>query len=550
MKRLFVLAKIYLPVVLPALLLVLLLLRNPFSERTLISNFEPFPDSFHYVTSARCWLAGEGWQLCRQGRYITPSVPPLYSAFLIPFLATSADPRIFYFANVLLAGVSLFSLYVLLNKLKMIWSIQLLTLLLYVTNYYVYWLPNLAMAENLLLTTFLLGLNVLTLQKSWRKTVLIGLLTVGFYHIKFAAAPLSLGFFVLGIVDILTGQGLKKTPLRRLIIFLALIASGFLILSGDRFFSLLSGFVENMALSAGVESETLHIVNEPGVKNDWFSFKYFPQNFTLYLKMLIGKNTVFLWETRALIQNWLGVVGILGLLGSLVFPKLKKIARTILFLALLQIVFIANFYTVDARYIIILFPSLLLGFAFTLQFGLDFLSKKINRKILISCILAGCAASILLRFSAVKYQIAVNLKYAETPWWYVAIKQADSFFSQPQFVGQNPVLVTAISPYLIDFYSQDKFQVLPLTEHHDFQSQKNELYGNYDFSNLTALYAKLLAENRSVYVTNYGLGNEIDKQADYDSFAAHFHLELVQEGCYGICNIYKVTPLKLSGNQL
>src|SRR3989339_1452467 len=83
-----------------ALLLLLLLAKNPFSSRTLIPNFEPFPDTFHYITSARCLLKGEGFRICRNGEGVRPAVPPLYSISLLPFLAVFDDARMFYVGNV------------------------------------------------------------------------------------------------------------------------------------------------------------------------------------------------------------------------------------------------------------------------------------------------------------------------------------------------------------------------------------------------------------------------------------------------------------------
>ena len=90
------------------LLFALLIYKNPFSQRTLIPNFEPFPDTFHYINPALSLLKGNGFSINRDGRVIRPNVPPLYSLSLIPAFAIKLDPRISYYSNAALAFISLF----------------------------------------------------------------------------------------------------------------------------------------------------------------------------------------------------------------------------------------------------------------------------------------------------------------------------------------------------------------------------------------------------------------------------------------------------------
>ncbi len=136
----------------------LLLFKNPFSYKNLIANFEPFPDTFQYVVPAKSFADNRVFGLVREGRLLEPQVAPLYSFMLIPFYLLNSDPRMFYLANVLLALTSFILFYFLMRKLTgNIWIISLV-LFLYVTNYYIYWYPTLAMADNLILTFFLLAL--------------------------------------------------------------------------------------------------------------------------------------------------------------------------------------------------------------------------------------------------------------------------------------------------------------------------------------------------------------------------------------------------------
>ena len=95
----------------------LLLFKDVFSERTLIPNFEPFPDTFHYVIPARNLIQGEEFKLSREGRTLSSSVGPLYSIYLIPFYLMNSDPRMFYFANVLLSLSGFVIFYKILKKI-------------------------------------------------------------------------------------------------------------------------------------------------------------------------------------------------------------------------------------------------------------------------------------------------------------------------------------------------------------------------------------------------------------------------------------------------
>ena len=98
-----------------------LVIKNPYSSRNLVANLEPFPDSQHYLTAPLCFLDRGDWNLCRINKPeligTKPSVPPLYSISLLPFLFFNSDPRTVYFANLVFAFTSLVLLRKILNKL-------------------------------------------------------------------------------------------------------------------------------------------------------------------------------------------------------------------------------------------------------------------------------------------------------------------------------------------------------------------------------------------------------------------------------------------------
>jgi hypothetical protein len=181
----------------------LLLYKNPFSERNLIPNLEPFPDSIHYLSPALNLVKGGGLLIEREGRVIPPSVPFLYSLTLVPGFLIFSDVRFFYFTNVMLALSGLFFFYKFLTKIITNSYIIFLILFLYVTNYFIYWFPNLPMAENLILPLFLISLYLLASKLTMKKAVLASIVGISFYATKYASLVLTLTFLFLYLVKIL-----------------------------------------------------------------------------------------------------------------------------------------------------------------------------------------------------------------------------------------------------------------------------------------------------------------------------------------------------------
>ncbi len=149
----------------------LLLAKNPFSQRTLIPNFEPYPDTIHYVNAAQSLVRGHGLAIWREGRSLQTSVPPLYSLFLTPLFFIHNDPRVFFFTNIILALFSFLFFYLIIKKITKNQIIQSIALFLYTTNYFFYWYPSLAMAENLTLFLFMTG-TLLLVRPVTKNTVL------------------------------------------------------------------------------------------------------------------------------------------------------------------------------------------------------------------------------------------------------------------------------------------------------------------------------------------------------------------------------------------
>jgi hypothetical protein len=203
-----------------AVFYLLLLCRNPFSERTLIPNFDPFPDATYYLAPPLNLLKGYGLNMYREGRYLIPGVAPLYSLSLLPAFLFKADPRMFYLVNVFLSLISLLLFYLIIKKVLIAdrdqKTIRLLNygylsiiLFLYITNFYLSWYPQWAMAENLLLPLFLLGVYLLLSEINFRTVLLSGLIPLSFVATKYANFPLTLIYPCLYIYKICSVKKVK-----------------------------------------------------------------------------------------------------------------------------------------------------------------------------------------------------------------------------------------------------------------------------------------------------------------------------------------------------
>ena len=534
-QRFFVISQFWYFLI-PGLLLILLLAKNPFSDRNLIANFEPFPDSFHYITTARCWLTGQGWGICREGRSIPPAVPPFYGVALLPFLSVSSDPRIFYVANVVFTLCSFVLLVLIFHDLGISKWIQLLSLLLYVTSFVVYWFPSLAMAENLLTTFVLLGVWLLTQKKlSFPTIILAGLITSVVYGIKYSALGLTASFFILFSWKIFS-QTNNKLRLKQWLIFVTTALSCFFLIDAGKIFNMLIPIVQMW-----IWPETISPNKDVAESGWWLSPAFFLKNLSFYLRGVFGETVAVLWEQKMFVPRSLAVLTLLLLIPSTIKNKRKFFFIACSTLILLPIVPLSFFYAPNFRYLLYIIPLFLILVAYTIHTFLQIEVAAKFKLVAVTVFLIISGLTLFQRIQPVKYQVLLNVKYAETPWWYIATRETDQYFSHTFSNNSQPILITSIPPHLYDFYSSGNIQLLPLSLDHDFRENREELFGEYDYSNLILLYQQFLDEGREVYVTNYGLGNEKQRQDDFAEIQNEFKLELIQTGCHELCNLWKLT---------
>jgi len=523
-------------------LFLLLIFKDPFSERTLIPNFEPHPDTFNYINPALSFVRGEGFRMGREERALLLNVPPLYSFTLVPAFILNPDPRTAYYANVFLAIFSLLLFWLILKRvIKNQWIIYLL-LTLYITNFFLYWVPSLIMAENLTLTLFLIAFFFLTNKTTMLNTVIIAFVAIGLYATKYANIPTTSAVIILFLFKLFSEKLILKQKLK----------SAFIFISALIFFLLMLGIFEGYTKGNNIFSQIFeHLVSiyssvpkiesadsQASPKATWFGVQYISQNLPLYLKSLAGSPNRFLWDQTPLIPQFVGLFGLIGIMMGLFYKRGRFISLALLLFICSSIMFMSIFYSFDTRYVYIIIPILLIGFGLLL--------KKIEEKVRKKAFFVFAVVIILIiylatNFIRIKSQISLNLKYAETPWHYIAVLKMNEYFTNDKVVnGKKPILISAEPPFLIDYYSNGNYTLLPLSYEQEFRGIKEIVWGPNDYSDLPKLYTQYLKEGYNVYVSRSGLGNEGYTNRDFNIIINEFETKLVLSGCYDQCNIYSV----------
>jgi len=561
----------------------LFLARNPFSSRTLIPNFEPYPDAIHYVAPARNFVINNQFAIVREGRVMTPRVPPLYSLFLIPFYMINNDARFFYFGNVFLALFSFFLFYLIIKKLTTNnqpfdssqgkqpitgYLIIFFSLFLYITNYFNYWYPTLAMSENLTIFLFLINIYILIKPLNKITTIVGGALPFAFFITKYAHTTLTGVFLLFYAIKLITEIGWKnKKKLKKWALHfgISVIVTIFLLL----YFELIPGIstlFEYIKILLPKTQGSTQVLNSTG---GWFSLIYMEEYLPKYIRALFGGYSVrFLWDNTPIVPLYIGIPGMLGLILGVFSRKTRLLAVTLLLSLISSVLFMSTFYSLDMRYLYQVIPAILIGFVMfwtilyrkletlnpksysnpkllkskkkpSLEFGISNLFRVLSLgfKFLLVAFICFYMATNLIRF---KKQIMLNLKYAERPWYYLSVLKLNDYFKSYPKDKPVPVVISSLIPYYVDFYSNGNYSLLPLSLHQEFRNNRVEAWGDFDYADLIKLYYKVLLSGHELYIHNYGLGNEKVLHDDFKKIQENFIMTKVSEGCYGACDIWKL----------
>lgn len=539
-----------------------LLLRSPWSNRMLSPNLEPFPDTFHYLRPVQNFITGDGFHMGREGRFLAPAVPPLYSISMFPVFLLGTDVRAFYLVNAVLSLASVIVFWSALKRINKeipVWGGVILIAL--ITHPAFYWFPELAMAENLLIFFVALGIYLSTLQVTAKTTLIFGVFPWVFYATKYAAAPTTAVFFFLFLAKIGFSSEFRallwRQKVSRLAIYFLASVLVFLLLVFfewqlkqeiplQSFFFLLASWFPQLAGSL------------PGkeVNTDYFSLMNVAEHFPSYWQSFFGRKIPLLWEQHDVSSLPLGVLSMLGFIWALSRAQWRLLAIGGVSLLIVQSLFMSTFYVIDSRYVFHLIFFILLGFFFFGSWVYESLQKR-NAVMWVYLFLTVLVLAIIgiSRFTELKLQLIVNLKATKSPWYYLAVRNLDEVISPKVLAGEKLAVITPMSPYLLDFYMTAHPPLLPLSlvQDNNSEARRAAVWGTPANVEPTDLYRSYVDNGYVLYLTNYGLGNEKVMHAAYDLLEEEFTLVEIQEGCLETCNVYRVTEkekwLILDSNQ-
>lgn len=519
------------------LFLALLLFKNPFSENSIIPNLYPYADTIHYINPARSFLAGDGWQITREGRGFAPGVPPLYSLLLVPLFVIYNDPRMFYFANVILAFISLALFYLILLKIIKNSGVRAFLLLLYVTNTVLHFYPLFAMAENLILPLFLLSVYLLIIAATQQKAVIAGVVAVSFYATKYAAAPLTLTFFLFYAAKIWLQDDKMQGKTKLLAFFLA----GFLVLfipleiseqaiKGNGIFQRIQEYI----LSVSVK-EVVPLNSTP--QRMFFSRLYFQSNLVNYLHFLFGRPSKLIGTDFPVWPRFIAVGAWIGFVIGLWQKKLRFLIFALICMTIFSALVVSPFYAFDLRYLYYVIPLVILGFGILL----DVLFKVLNRFSSARYFYLWLAGLCLLYLGYVQLNLYLGFSENALSQDYVGVLTLNEFFNKTSApADKKPQVISIVPPHFIDFYSNGNYELLPMSKQQHFFNSAVAVWGDNDYSDLPALYRSYLNRGYNLYVQSSILLDEDAYWQDFLTILRQFKTELVSKECNRECNLYRL----------
>jgi len=517
-------------------LFLLLATKKPFGTNSLIGNFDPFPDSLHYIVPARNFALGDGFTFAREQGKVTIGVPPIYSLTLIPTYLLNHDARSFHFSNLALGVISIVLLFAIARHLsKSVWMTGLL-LFVYVTSFVIYWQPSLAMAENVLLPVCLAVLWLFLQPLSMSRVSMSAFLAIACYGSKYVSLPISAVFMLFLLGKIYLEEKNKGLAWRYSLVTIVIALSSFLVLGGKQFL----GYIPKLLQSDLSNSAATH------ADTRWLSLEYLSNSLPQYSAALFGAPIYNLWHTKAILPWGMAAVVLIWCVWAIFrLPRQRFLAALLVSLVLSQLAFLSVIEMIEGRYAFVFIPIIFTGAAAMAGQPITWGERKILKQKstllqIITVVLLACA-SLAVNFQDLKTQLLLNFKGGEMPWWQVGVQEADRFVQETSAnQTQQPIVISSLSPFVWDFYRQTQYQVLPFSSS---QSMAKENIWGVDLPSDTLLtyYEGELLTGRTIYLTTVGFG-----RADWpllDAFRAEgMELELLKENCAGACKIYQLNP--------
>jgi len=104
-------------------------------------------------------------------------------------------------------------------------------------------------------------------------------------------------------------------------------------------------------------------------------------------------------------------------------------------------------------------------------------------------------------------------------------------------------LITTLSPYYVDLYTNNSYQTLPFSSSQDYVDRANQVWGEHDFSSLGDLYQKLIKENNLLFLADYGVAERNDYLQEFATLRKNFDVRYKTIDCDELCSLYTVSQL-------
>lgn len=104
------------PALLSLVVVLLLVQRNPLYKNSLTHDFTINPEQVEALTTARCWLTGKGWELCRAETALPSSTSYVYGGLLALAYSLTTNLGAYYYVNLLLLCIAMISSFALARK--------------------------------------------------------------------------------------------------------------------------------------------------------------------------------------------------------------------------------------------------------------------------------------------------------------------------------------------------------------------------------------------------------------------------------------------------
>lgn len=534
--------------------------RNPYSPTFVISNFEPFPDSFYYTVPALQVVKHGVYGLQRMGGAVLPTaVPPLYPMFLVVGYAFYPDPRTYYLVNVVILFICCVGLYKIGQEFQWSRKIHALVMIFFLTHGALQWYVQFAMAEVVLLALTIWIMAVFLQKSSPRSSVTMSGLLVALYAAKYAAAVIlvifSIGYFVKLASEWWSATAQEKPKARiTLLWFIGGYALATLVLSGVQWYTNgpipiiaafkipLKAFQTLLEQFGVIEAGPLAGIN---AGRPLFGTRYFLLHFSQYMQSLVGIPVRFLWRPERIWTLWITFPALIGIVYGMFVSdkKIKYLFATASATILGQILFMSLFYSLDSRYIIHIVPIGIIFAATGLQ-TFELWAKKRQVSVL--------ADLIVLTFAL--WFVAAHAKewrgwYREihqvpgVAWHHYVVKRTNELVTTNEN-EKTAIVLTSLAPFLWDYYKDSHYNVFPLTNYIDFYNDRaHVLWGNEPYyPDVLTRNIKLAQDGVPLYLVDYGRGyiriqernNEVERYKEY------FTMELLEEGCHGVCRFYRL----------